>query len=190
MNSFYERSELENMGFKLIGKEVYISRKASIYGVSDIEIGSNVRIDDFCVLSGKIKLHDYIHIAVGVLLFAGDAGITIESFCGLSSRVSVYAVSDDYFGQSLTNPTIPDEYRNITVLPVVFKKHAIVGTGSVILPGVTIEEGCSIGAMSLVNKSTKAWTINTGVPCKKIAPKAKTILELEKKFLEDKANII
>jgi len=183
MNSFYTPDELRELGLKQYGEKVLISKKCSLYSAEKISIGNNVRIDDFCVLSGKIKMHDYIHIAAGVFLFAGNAGITIESFCGLSSRVVVYAVSDDYFGDALTNPTIPDEYRSVTESPVLFKKHSIVGTASVILPGVTVEEGCSIGALSLVNKSTKAWTINTGVPCKKIAPKAKTVLELEKKFL-------
>ena len=62
-NSFYEKNELERLGIKKIGKNVLISRKASIYNPEEILIGNNVRIDDFCILSGKIKLGSNIHIS-------------------------------------------------------------------------------------------------------------------------------
>lgn len=40
---------------------------------------------------------------------------------------------------------------------------------SVILPGVTIGEGCVIAASAVAAKSTEAFSIYGGVPCKKIA---------------------
>ncbi|MDR2409353.1 MAG: acyltransferase, partial [Bacteroidales bacterium] len=54
MNSFFSKEELKDIGFKSVGDNVLISRKASFYSVSNISIGSNVRIDDFCILSGNI----------------------------------------------------------------------------------------------------------------------------------------
>ncbi len=109
--SFLSREELMEIGFKSIGENVLLSRKASIYGPENIEIGNNVRIDDFCILTGKIKLGSYIHIAAYSALFGGEEGIIMEDFSGLSSRVSVYAISDDYSGESLTNPMIPKNTR-------------------------------------------------------------------------------
>ena len=53
MNTFYSKEELENIGFAEIGHNVLVSKKASIYKPELIEIGNNVRIDDFCILSGK-----------------------------------------------------------------------------------------------------------------------------------------
>ena len=64
---FYTEVELYRMGFKSIGENVFISDKASIYGVKNIEIGSNVRIDDFCIISagdGGIKIGDYVPVTV------------------------------------------------------------------------------------------------------------------------------
>lgn len=55
-NSFYTREELLSLGIKSVGENVYISRKSSFYGCSEISIGSNVRIDDFCILSGRVHL--------------------------------------------------------------------------------------------------------------------------------------
>ena len=75
MNSFYSPEELKTLGLKEYGENVLISRKASIYGAGNISLGSNVRIDDFCLLSGKISLGNYVHIAVGSMLFAGSEGI-------------------------------------------------------------------------------------------------------------------
>ena len=53
---FYTNIELQTLGFKAVGKNVFISNKASIYSPHLIEIGDNVRIDDFCILSGNINL--------------------------------------------------------------------------------------------------------------------------------------
>lgn len=186
MNSFYNEEELKNIGFKSIGSNVLISKKASIYGAKNIIIGNNVRIDDFCILSGKIIIENYVHIAAGVMLFAGDYGIYFKNFSGISSRSSVYAASDDYSGDYMTNPTIPDEYRNIIGGPVVFGEHALVGTGCTILPNVILGEGCAVGSMSLVNKSLEPYTINMGIPAKAQKNRHKGMVELSKKLIKNK----
>ena len=178
MNSFYSRDELLELGFKTLGEHVLISRKASIYNASCIEIGNHVRIDDFCVISGNISFGDYIHISMGTGLFAGNAGIVLEDYTTVSSRFAVYAVSDDYSGESMTNPMVPDEYRDVTEKRVIIKKHTIIGTGSTILPGVMLGEGTSVGAMSLINRDTEPWTIYAGIPVRKIKLRSQQILEI------------
>jgi hypothetical protein len=54
--SFFSEKELSALNFKAIGKSVKISRKASFYNSSRIEIGDYSRIDDFCVLDGMSML--------------------------------------------------------------------------------------------------------------------------------------
>ena len=186
MTSFYTNEELNKIGFKQIGTNVMISRKASIYGASNISIGSNVRVDDFCILSGKITLDNNIHIAAYSALFGGEYGIHMESFSGLSSRCTIYAASDDYSGAYFTNPTIPDEFRNVIGGRVILSKHVILGTGVCVMPNVCIGEGTSVGSMSLVNKNLNAWGIYAGIPCKKIKDRKRDLLELEKKYLENR----
>lgn len=180
--SFFTKEELKEIGFKNLGENVLISRKSSIYSPEKISIGNNVRIDDFCILSGNIILGNYIHIAAFCALY-GSEGIEMKDFSGLSSRVSIYSSSDDYSGNYLTNPMVPDKFRNIIKGRVVLEKHAIVGASSVILPGVIIREGAAIGTMSLVNKDCEAWTINIGIPSKIIKKREKRIPELEKIFI-------
>lgn len=179
MDSFYNEKELVEIGFKLVGTNVLISRKCSIYGADNICIGNNVRIDDFCILSGKIIIGNYVHISAGTMLFAGKEGIIFEDFAGISSRCSVYAISDDYSGCAMTNAMVPDEYRNVYGGEVIFGKYSIIGSGCTVLPGVIIGQGVAVGSMSLVNKSLDDWGIYIGSPCKRIKDRNKKILEME-----------
>lgn len=181
-NSFYSMEELKDMGFKSIGADLSISKKASFYGVENISIGSHVRIDDFCILSGKISIGDYIHIAAYSALYGSDAGIQINEFANISSRVCIYAVTDDYSGESMTSPMIPDEYKNLQKAPVYIGRHAIIGSGSVVLPGSEIGEGCAVGSLSLIKNALDAWWIYAGIPAKKLKERSKGLLEKEKEW--------
>ena len=187
--AFLTREQLKSMNFRHLGENVRISNKASIYNPELISIGDNSRIDDFCVLSGKITIGRNIHIAVFCNLAGGEKGITMEDFSGLAYSVNVFTQSDDYTGKSLTNPTIPDKYKLETKKEVILKKHVIVGAGSIIFPGVVLEEGCSVGAMSMVTRSTEPWKIYSGIPAKPIKDRKKDLLIYEKEFLSDKNDI-
>lgn len=184
-NSFYSKEELIGLGFCEIGSNVLISKKASIYSASNISIGNNVRIDDFCILSGKISIGNYIHIAAYSALYGGNYGIVIHDYSNISSKNSIYALSDDYSGASMTNPMVPDEYKKIHGEKVVIKKHVIIGSGCVVFPGVVLEEGSSFGAMTLINKSSQPWTINAGIPFRKIKDRSKELLKLEEQFAKE-----
>lgn len=178
------------MGFAAIGNNVSVSDKASFYNCRKISLGSNVRIDDFCVISagiGGIQLGDYIHVAVFSSLI-GAGGIVLSDFCNLSSRVTVYSSSDDYSGSAMTNPTIPATYTAVISKAVFFGRHVIVGSGSVVLPGVTLEEGVAIGALSLVSKSCEAFGVYAGVPAKFIKERQRDLLEKEALFLLEKGS--
>jgi len=177
--SFYEQSDLRYLGLKDFGEKVRISRKASIYGASQISIGDNVRIDDFVILSGSIQIGSFIHLGAYSSLF-GKYGILMQDFSGVSSRVTVLSASDDFSGEYLTNSAVIDSIYCKTVgSEVVFERHANVGTGSTILPGVHLAEGTVIGAMSLASTNTEPWTIYFGIPCRAINTRRKDLLKLE-----------
>ncbi len=185
--SFLTKDELLSLGLKKIGDNVLISRKTSIYNPGVIEIGDNVRIDDFCVLSGGtgINLGSFIHISCFSALYGG-AGIVIEDFCTLSTRVTVFSESDDFSGMSMTNPMVPVHLKpKYHKEAVVLKRHTIVGVNSTILPGVIIENGVAVGAHSLVTKNCEKWSIYFGTPARKIKPRNKELLQLEKQLLNE-----
>lgn len=180
-NGYYTEQELKELGIQF-GENVLISKKTSIYGKC-IEIGNNVRIDDFCILTGDLKIGSFVHVAAFALL-SGSSGIILEDFVNLSSRVSVFSQSDDYSGEFMTNPMVSNEFTHVTKGRVVIKTHVIIGSGSVVLPQVTLHSGTAIGTLSLINKDTEAWSIYAGVPAKKIKERKQNIMELEQKFLK------
>jgi acetyltransferase-like isoleucine patch superfamily enzyme len=185
VGSFLDPDELAGLGLRSWGERVLVSRKASVYGASRIVLGHDVRIDDFCVLSGPITIGNFVHVAAFCALYGGEAGIEVSDFCNLSSRVTVYAISDDYAGESMTNPMIPDAYKKLEHGTVSLGRHVIIGSGSVLLPGVAVGEGCAIGALSLVKASLPAWSICAGVPARPIKERSKGLLRMERAFRQD-----
>jgi len=182
--AYLTEAQLKSMGFKSLGENVKISGKASIYNADQIVIGDNSRIDDFCVISGNIKIGRNVHITPQCLVAGGQPGLVIGDFVALAYGVKVFTQSDDYSGLTMTNSTVPKEYKNEIMAAVQIGRHAIIGAGSVIMPGVEIGEGVSVGANSLVLSSAESWSIYVGSPAKKIKDRKKDLLELEKQYLE------
>ncbi|WP_284973133.1 acyltransferase [Atlantibacter hermannii] len=182
--AYLSTSELTAMGFAKVGKNVLVSNKASFYGCQHISLDDNVRIDDFCVLSageGGIRIGKNVHLAVYCMLM-GKGRITLEDFSGLSSRVSIYSSNDDYSGFALTNPTVPSEFTNVLHADVLLKKHVIVGSGAVILPGVTMEQGSVAGALTLISKKCEEFTIYSGNPARRVSERKRNLLDKEVEF--------
>jgi len=163
-----------------------VAKNCTIIGLrsqsfENIVLGDNVRIDGFTTIaaaSGHLTVGSYVHIG-GYCFLACAGGVTIDDFSGLSQRVSVYSSSDDYSGAALTNPTVPSEYLNVKTAPVHLERHVIVGAGSVILPGVSIGEGSSVGALSLVHRTLAEWGMHGGIPAKFLKSRSKALLESE-----------
>lgn len=183
--SFLDRDELDGMGFKSVGHDVKISRKASFYHCENISIGSHVRIDDFCVLSacsgGYIEIGCFVHIAAHSMIEA-PAGVEMHDFSGLAGRCTIYGGTDDYSGGHLTNPCVPWELRSCVWKPVILEKHALVGTAAVILPGVTMGRCSVAGAMALVTRSIPDGQIYAGIPARYIKDRSMELLDLERRL--------
>lgn len=188
---FFDKVAIDKIGFKFIGHNVLVSDKCSIYGAGRISIGDNVRIDDFSLLSsgcdGFIELHNHIHIAAYASLF-GAGGIVVEDFCGVSSYTAIYSANDDYGGDYLLGPEMDEDCLNVIKATVKLGKYVTVGTHSVILPGVIIEEGAILGACSLASRSLQSWTIHGGIPAKALKPRSRGLLE-KAKIMEERRKV-
>lgn len=186
---YYSKQELDQLGFAACGKDVRISRNCAIIGAGNVRIGSHVRIDDYVVIaaaSGSLELGSYIHIAAGAYLGCAG-GITMADYTGISHGSKVYSASDDYSGAALTNPTVPKKYLKVDTAPVTLGRHAIVGAGSIIMPGAVLGEGVVVGALSLVKRGSQCspFGIYFGIPAKKIADRSKALLASEAALMAD-----
>lgn len=185
MDSFYSKDELKNLGFKRVGNNVKISRRAIFYNHDLIEIGNNTRIDDLCIVSGNVTIGNFVHIGVCSRLSGSRAGLIIKDFAGVSYNSTLIANTDDYSGEFLTNPCVPMKYLKYISKPVILEKHSLIASHCLLVPGVTIGEGTAIGAMSLVLKSTEDWSIYFGVPAKRIRDRNRNALKLERQLLAE-----
>jgi galactoside O-acetyltransferase len=186
---YYTEEELSRLGFADFGVDVKVSRNCAIIGARNVRLGNHVRIDDYVVISassGSLRVGNYVHIAAGAYLGCAG-GITLEDFSGISHGTKVYSASDDYSGGALTNPTVPKKYLNVDVAPVVLGRHAIIGAGSIVLPGATLGEGTAVGAMSLIKQGFEcaSWSVYLGAPARKVTDRSKALLEAEAALLAE-----
>lgn len=177
MSSFYSQEELSALGLKSYGTKVRISRFARIYSPEKISIGDNVRIDDFCILSGNVTIGSHIHISAYVALY-GSMGIELEDYTGISPMTTVYSAMDDFGGDYLIGPIHPEEKTHVTGGKVTLERYSQIGTHCVVFPNITISEGSVVGANSLVNCNLEPWGIYFGVPARFKKLRSKGLLKL------------
>jgi len=173
--------------FKKIGENVEIGENVFFRYPHLVEIGDNVIIDEFCYFTTGVVLGSYIHIAAHCSVIGGSkAMFTMDNFTGMAAGCKIVCSSDNYLGDGMTNPTIPKEFHaSVNYSFVHMKKHSLLGTGCIVHPGITINEGAVGGSASLITKDLEDWTINVGVPTKQIKFRTKeTILQYEKELLK------
>ena len=174
--------------FKHLGKNAKIFSTAKIIEPENLSLGDESIIADFSFIYAVgrgIEIGNFCNVTEHAIIQGGGL-VKIGDFVGLGPRVTILAATDDYEGNGLIGHTVLNKYRNTQFKDVIIGKHAHIGMGCIIMPGVTIGEGCSIGAGSLVTKDLPEWTICYGHPCKpnKSKPKEKQ-LRMEKEFLKE-----
>ena len=107
-------------------------------------IGDNVGISEFCYFAvrGDISIGDNVIFGPGVKIFSENHS---------------FKLFEKVF-------RLQEEIRN----KVVIGNNDWIGSNSIILPGVTIEDNAVIAAGSVVNKNINNGTLNGGIPAKQI----------------------
>jgi UDP-2-acetamido-3-amino-2,3-dideoxy-glucuronate N-acetyltransferase len=114
------------------------------------KIGKDCNICDLVFIENDVVLGDRVTIKSGVQLWDG---IRISDDVFIGPNVTF---SNDKYPRS---KQFPDEYPVTQI-----EQGASIGANSTILPGITIGEGCMIGAGSVVTKSVPAFAIAYGNP--------------------------
>jgi len=156
---------------KHVGKGVIIREWVRFVRPENIWIGNDVMIDDFVLIAGGHEdltiIEDHVHIACFSSV-SGSAGVHFEYGSNSSPGSRIFSSTDDYIHGALINPTFPEEFRNEKVGRVVLGRFSCLGANCVVLPGVTIGEGATVGACSLITEDLEPWTVNVGIPAKPI----------------------
>jgi acetyltransferase-like isoleucine patch superfamily enzyme len=176
---FFNKNQL-----KKCGKNVIIGKTVRIRYPELIEIGDNVIIDDFTYISTALKINSFVHIAPSCSLIGGkQTTIFIDSFSTLAPSCVLSAGSDDYIG-GIATPLIPNQFKgNVEYGDIKIGSHVILGSHSVVLPNITLQNGSSSGAFTLINKNLDPWKLYIGIPCRFHKDRdKKNIKDLENQF--------
>lgn len=174
--------EFDLSRLKHCGIDVRISDNAIIKYPELVSIGDHVAIDAFTYITTAAQIGSYVHIGPHCSIIGGrEALCVLQDFTGLSAGSRLICVSDDYLGSGLTNPTVPIAYHaELTNAPIIIEKHAILGTGCIVYPGVTISEGAAVGSCSQVTHNLDPWYVYLGSPARKVKKRESAkILALE-----------
>lgn len=180
----YSPEELHALGLKRFGDHVLIDRSCRLYGANNIVLGSNVRIDAFCVLSAGtqgISIGDFVHMSTGAAIL-GTGPVMIEDFVGISAHVCLFSSNDDYTGGAIANPMVPMRYRDVTNAPVTLRRHVVIGAQSVVLAGSELGLGASAGALTLIKGHVPEFTVVAGIPMVRIGKRGRKLLQYEQEI--------
>lgn len=146
LHTFFQSIYYWNLYLKgKVGKNVRLSRHGTVVNPQEVTIGDNVFISE------------YFHISAHSFTIGRDVII--------GPRLTVICNNHifDCIGQS-----VYDYASNKTFKPIEIGSDSWIGANVTLLPGVTVGQGCIVGAGSVVNKSLPPYTVCVGVPCKPI----------------------
>lgn len=187
-NIFFDVKELARLGRgAIVGRTVRMRRPAQS------SVGDHSIVDDFTYISCAVTIGRYTHVGAGAVLIGGAAHITIGDFVNIAPGCRLLAASNEFDGGGLVGPAIPPEFADPSaVADIRIGDHVLFGSGTVVLPGVTVPEGVSTGALTLLTPKVKLepWTVYVGTPARPLKKRdGARMLEAARRLLasEDRA---
>jgi acetyltransferase-like isoleucine patch superfamily enzyme len=115
------------------------------HGENNIYLGSNISLVDSVLNAGN-----------------SEGSITIEDYAFTGHGVKILARGHDYTAYNM------DRQHNLTEGPIVIRQGAWIGSGSIVLAGVTIGEHAVVAAGSIVTRDVHAYSVVAGNPARTI----------------------
>lgn len=147
--SYHDPAEICSLFSKLIGKPV--DESFCLFPPFYTECGKNINIGKHVFINSGCHFQD-------------QGGITIGENTLIGHRVVLATLNHDF------SPLLRS---NMHPAPIDIGKNVWIGSGAIVLPGVTIHDGAVVAAGAVVTKDIASNTIAAGVP-------AKFIKEIEK----------
>jgi acetyltransferase-like isoleucine patch superfamily enzyme len=149
-----------------LGKNVVLEAGVLIFHPENVEIGDDVYVGHNTILKGYYK--NRMEIAGGVWIgqqcfFHSAGGLKIGRNVGIGPAVKI--ITSYHEGKDAEKPII---HTPVIFKPVVIENDADIGTGAIILPGVTIGKGAQVAAGAVVSRDVEQYTVVGGVPARLI----------------------
>ncbi|HOX04616.1 MAG TPA: acyltransferase [Verrucomicrobiota bacterium] len=168
------------------GRGVKVYAGCRICPPDQVWIGDRSQIDEeVWIFAGQgVRIGKHVHLAFRSSI-SGGGECVLEDFVGIGSGARLITGTENVDGSGLTNPTIPDRWRAVMRGRIRIGAHALVFTGAVVLPDVTIGEGAVVAAGAVVHRDLKPWGIYAGSPLVQVGVRPpEKILEAARQVLE------
>lgn len=110
----------------------------------------------------NLRLGDFVGVGDGVRIYNMNI-ISIGDYSVISQGAHLCGGTHDYNSENF----------QLLTKPIIIDKRVWVCADSFIHPGVTISEGCVVGARSVVNKDLDVpWGVYSGNPCRLISERS------------------
>ena len=126
-----------------IGTSVFIGAQSFIQG----------RFDGTCVIGD--------HVWIGPQAYMDARDLVIEEYVGWGPGAKI--LGSEHIATPIDVPIIQTDLR---IAPVRIEAWADIGTGAVILPGVTVGRGSIVGAGAVVTRDVPPFSVVAGVPAR------------------------
>jgi acetyltransferase-like isoleucine patch superfamily enzyme len=147
-----------------LGKNVRLVGFVNLYGC---EIGDDVKIGTFVEIQKGVKIGNRCKISSHTFICEG---VTLEDEVFIGHNVTF---TNDRYPRATTNGKLQTE-ADWFCIPTLVKHGAAIGSGAVLLCGITVGENALIGAGSVVLRDVAPDTVVAGNPArvvKSLAPK-------------------
>jgi UDP-2-acetamido-3-amino-2,3-dideoxy-glucuronate N-acetyltransferase len=153
--------ELSRIGADVeLGRDVRIHGFVNLYGCS---IGDETRIGAFVEIQRGVRVGRRCKISSHSFLCEG---VVVEDECFVGHGVMFV---NDKHPAAVTTDGAPKGDADWQLLPTRVCRRAAIGSGAVILGGVTIGEGAMVGAGAVVTRDVPAGATVAGVPARLLA---------------------
>ncbi|MDV5037619.1 acyltransferase [Vibrio diabolicus] len=148
--------------YRKVGRFSFVSIRSSVINRRRINLGKNVEIGPFCTIWPlDLNVGDKVQINPGTVVY-GVVEIGEMSMIGPNCNI----IGGNH---NFSDVSIPMIVQGSTEKGVIIENDVWLGAGVTVLDGVKIGTGAIVAAGTVVTKSVAPYTINAGIPNKKIS---------------------
>ena len=151
--------------FQLISADVKLGKNVRIFAFTNLygcEIGDEVKIGTFVEIQKGAKIGNRCKISSHTFICEG---VTLENEVFIGHNV---VFTNDLYPRATSDTGQLQTESDWACIPTLVKRGASIGSGAVLLCGITVGENAMIGAGSVVTKDVPANTIVAGNPARVI----------------------